>query len=139
MRPAVLTTFAFVIAACLDRPAARGSDPLPSGSTEMERLRSPDGKVDAVLYLTRTDPLSSDIQSLRLEPVGEKGEWHGIVARATHTEGKKLGLRWVSDTLLEVVYHRGHIYDFDNEWWTYRLSPNKDEVHFVELRLSKEP
>lgn len=123
------------ILACADR----SPDPLPSDATEIERVRSPDGKVDAVIYLTPTDPLSSDIQSLRLEPVGEKGEWHGIVARATHTQGKKLGLRWASDTLLEVIYHRGHIYDFDNQWWTYRLSPNKKEVHFVELRLVKEP
>ena len=50
-------------------------------------------------------------------------------------QGKKLGLRWLSDTLLGVVYRHGHIYDFDNQWWTYRLSPNNDEVHFVELRL----
>src|SRR3954468_11275803 len=88
----------------------------PSDSKEIERVRSPDGKVDAVVYLTLTDPLSSDIQSVRLEPVGEKVEWHGIVARATHTDGKKLGLRWLQDTVLEIVYRRGHIYDFDNQW-----------------------
>ena len=123
-----------LILSCADR----SPDPLPSDATEIDRVRSPDGRVDAVIYLTPTDPLSSDVQSLRLEPVGEKGEWHGIVARATHTQGKKLGLRWVSDTLLEVIYHRGHIYDFNNEWWTYRLSPNKKEVRFVELRLVKE-
>jgi hypothetical protein len=115
-----------------------GEDWLPSDSEEIDRVRSPDGKVDAVIFLTRTDPLSSDIQTIRLEPVGKRAEWHGIVARATHTQGK-LGLRWVTDTLLEVVYHRGHIFDFDNEWWTYSLSPNKAAAHFVELRLSKEP
>jgi hypothetical protein len=111
----------------------------PPSDKEIERVRSPDGKVDAVIYLTLTDPLSSDIQSVRLEPVGEKLEWHGIVVRATHTDGKKLGLRWVQDTVLEIVYSRGHIYDFDNQWWTYRIAPNKDEAHFVELRLSREP
>ena len=130
MRAAVLTTLALVIPACVDREP----DPLPSGSTEIERLRSPDGKVDAVLYLTRTDPLFRYSIPSAGAP-GEKPEWHGIVARATHTQGKKLGLRWLSDTLFEVVYRRGHIYDFDNQWWTYRLSPNNDEVHFVELRL----
>jgi hypothetical protein len=118
--------------------ACGGRGTLPSDSEEIDRVRSPDGKVDAVIYVTPTDPLSSDIQSVRLEPVGEKAEWHSIVARATHTQGK-LGLRWRSDTLLEVVYRRGHIYDFNNEWWTYSLSPNKDQVRIVELQLSKEP
>jgi hypothetical protein len=133
MRAAVLTILALWSVACCDY-----DDWLPSDSKEIDRVGSPDGKVDAVLLLTRTDPLSSDVQTVRLEPVGEKAEWHGIMARAAHTHGK-LGLRWGSDTLLEIVYRRGHIYDFNNEWWTYKLSPNKDEVRFVELRLSKEP
>jgi len=134
MRAAVLLGFVLLIAAC-----GRNGHHLASDSKEIDRVRSPDGKVDAVLYLTPTDPLSSDIQSVRLEPVGEKLEWHGIVARAEHTDGKKLGLRWVQDTVLEIVYAHGHVYDFNNEWWTYSLSPNKDEPHFVELRLSREP
>jgi len=75
---------------------------------------------------------------VRLEPVGEKLEWHGIVARATHTD-TNLAMRWLSDTLLEIAYRHGHIYDFDNQWWTRKLSPGKDQVHFVELRLSQEP
>jgi hypothetical protein len=133
MRAAVLMILGLASVACSDHDGW-----LPSDSQEIDRIRSPDGKVDAVIYLTPTDPLSSDIQSVRLEPVGEKGEWHGIVARAAHTHGR-LGLRWASDTLLEIVYRRGHIYDFNNQWWTYKLSPTKDQVHFVELRLSKEP
>src|SRR5690349_18875442 len=119
MRLAVILGSALFTLACADH-----SNPLPSDSIELERLRSPDGKVDAVLYLTPTDPLSSDIQSVRLEPVGAKGEWHGIVARAERTPGE-LGMRWLSDTLLEIVYRGGHIYGFNNEWYTYQLSPKK--------------
>jgi hypothetical protein len=136
MRAAALLAFGLSILGCPDR--SDPPDPLSSDAREIDRLRSPDGKVDAVLSVTPTDPLSSDIQSVRLEPVGVKAEWDGIVARATHNPGK-LGMRWLSDTLLLITYRGGHIYDFDNLWWTYKLSPKKDEVHFVELRLSKEP
>jgi hypothetical protein len=132
MRAPVLLSFLLLIAAC-----ANGHQ-LASDSTELDRIRSPDGRVDAVLYLTPTDPLSSDIQTVRLEPVGVPAEWHGIVARAERTEGK-LALRWLSDTLVEIVYRGGHIYDFNNEWWSYKLSPQKGEAHIVELRLSKKP
>ena len=135
MRAAVLLAFGLSILACPDRPDP--PDPLPSDK-EIDRLRSPDGKVDAVLYVTPTGPLSSDVQSVRLEPVGVKAEWDGIVARVTHNPGY-LAMRWLSDTLLLITYRGGHIYDFDNQWWTYKLSPKQDEVHFVELRLSKEP
>jgi hypothetical protein len=75
---------------------------------------------------------------VRLEPVGVKAEWDGIVARATHNPGY-LGMRWLAETVLLITHRGGHIYDFDNQWWTYRLSPKQHEVHFVELLLRKEP
>jgi hypothetical protein len=131
MRAGTFMTLMLATSACAER-----AEPLPSDSKEIERSRSPDGKVDAILYVTPTDPLSSDIQSVRLEPVSLKAQWHGIIARATHTQGK-LGLRWRADTLLEIVYRRGHIYDFNNQWWAYGLT-KKDEPHFVEIQLSKE-
>jgi hypothetical protein len=133
-----LVRSAALLVSVLTLPACPGGgNQLPSDSKQLERLRSPDGKVDAVLYLTPTDPLSSDVQTVRLEPVGAKGEWHGIVARARYAQGP-LGMRWLSDTLLEITYRGGHVYDFDNEWWTYQVSP-KNSLRMVELLLRKQP
>jgi hypothetical protein len=133
MRSATLTSLAVMTFAC-----GGGRGYLASNAKELGRHRSPNGKVDAVLYLTPTDPLSSDVQTVRLEPVGAKGDWHGIVARAEHIDGR-LGMQWLSDTLLEITYQSGHIYDFDNQWWTYQFSPKKDDPYFVELLLKKQP
>ena len=108
----------------------------PRKDIEEQRLRSPDHRVDAVLYRTPTDPLSSDILSIRLEPVGAKLEWDGVVLHATHTDSA-FAMRWAADRLLEVTYARGHLSGFDNEWWTYRLDPHNRRAYFVEIRLIK--
>jgi hypothetical protein len=115
-----------------DTPSTLGQD------TEEQRLRSPDGKVDAILNRTPTDPLSSDVLSIRLEPVGVKQEAKGDVLYATHTDST-FAMRWAASRLLEVTYAAGHIYDFDNEWWTYQLGPKHEHAYFVEIRLIKRP
>jgi hypothetical protein len=114
-------------------------EPTPSNfgqDTEEQRLRSPDGKVDAVLDRTPTDPLSSDVLSIRLEPVGTKPESNGVVLYATHTDSA-FAMRWAANRLLEVTYSAGNIYDFDNQWWTYRLDPKHENAYFVEIQLIK--
>ena len=126
--PLVLLLGLHFLAGCGTRPSV----------IEEKRLRSPDGKVDAVLYRTPTDPLSSDILSIRLEPVGAKLEWDGVVLHATHTD-TTFAMRWAAERLLEVTYAKGHLSGFDNEWWTYRLDPQNRSAYFVEIRLIKQP
>ena len=103
---------------------------------EEQRIRSPDGKVDAILERTPTDPLSSDVLSVRLAPVGAKLEWEGVILYATHTDST-FKMRWLADRLLEISYGTGHMSGFDNEWWTYRLDPKGENAYFVEIRLIK--
>ena len=110
----------------------------PRKDIEEQRLRSPDDRVDAVLYRTPTDPLSSDILSIRLEPVGAKLEWDGVMLYATHTDSA-FAMRWAADRLLEVTYAHGHLSGFENEWWTYRLDPRSRRAYFVEIRLIRLP
>jgi len=73
----------------------------PRKDIEEQRLRSPDDRVDAVLYRTPTDPLSSDILSIRLEPVGAKLEWDGVMLYATHTDSA-FAMRWAADAFLRL-------------------------------------
>lgn len=110
---------------------------LVSGSEiEEQRVRSPDGRVDAILERTPTDPLSSDVLSIRLAPVGAKLEWEGVVLYATHTD-TTFKMRWAADRVFEISYGTGHMFGFDNEWWTYRLDPKRETAYFVEIRLIK--
>jgi hypothetical protein len=104
---------------------------------EEQRLRSPDGNVDAILDRTPTDPLSSDVWTIRLEPVGVKRESKDVL-HATHTDSV-FAMRWAADRLLEVTYSTGNIYDFDNQWWTYQLHPRHKNAYFVEIRLINRP
>jgi hypothetical protein len=84
---------------------------------------------------TVTDPLSSDIFSVRLEPVGVQPDDERDLLRAEHTG---LGIRWVQDRVLEVSYSQGEISGFYNLWWTRRFDP-EGETYFVELLLVKRP
>ena len=112
----------------------RGTSARPP--TEEQRIRSPDGRVHAVVYRTRTDPLSSDVLSVRLEPIGAKAEHDQAVLHAEHTS---LRIRWLQDRLLEVAYSQGEISAFYNTWWTQRLDPEGKSTYFVEVVLVKRP
>jgi hypothetical protein len=125
VRIALLATVALGCRGALARPPA-----------EEQRIRSPDGRVDAVVYRTRTDPLSSDVLSVRLEPIGARAEHDQAVLHAEHTG---LKIRWLQDRLLEVAYNQGEISGFYNTWWTREVDPAGNATYFVEVLLVKRP
>lgn len=101
---------------------------------ELNRVTSPDGRVDAILAEVITDSLSANGYAVYLAPAGTKLDLQSPVFErksfyANRIDG--LQLIWREPKFLEIRYTRGDIFDFRNNW---RL----DSDYVVEVRLKPE-
>jgi hypothetical protein len=118
--------FTVAVAACDFRSEA-------AKRQEIGRVRSPDGRVDAVLEYVTTDPLSHDIQELYLVPARATPQFGNEirVMYASHLS-RPLTLRWRGDSIVAIGFAEAKIAGFTNVWYgPYQ----RDSTRLVELRL----
>jgi hypothetical protein len=95
---------------------------------ELQRVRSPDGKVDAVLVLRPTGTVAPDVYQIYIVAHDSPVTWTYMVL-----SGDKMvnpHLVWKTARLLEFFYSQAHIVTFKNAWECPIL-----ETHPVEIRL----
>lgn len=104
---------------------------------EIQRLRSPDGKVDAVLVRCNGGATTSYSYRLSLVPPGGKNEDGDETLLADHVSN--LELSWAKPKFLEIHYQQARIFRFSNFWESAKIENGR---YIVEIRLvpaSSEP
>jgi hypothetical protein len=101
---------------------------------EVRRIRSPDGRVDAVLVRTNagaTTPFGWDVYVV---PAGEHPSKKDENFAADELTPDSLSIRWLRPKVLEIAYDHARIYHFSSFW----ESPKVDNYGYVvELRLRR--
>jgi len=101
--------------------------------TEIQRVKSPDGKVEAVNVQSNCGATTAYSEQVYIVPMGGKFPTEGKFAQfiADHTDG--LEIVWREQKVLEVRYNKARIFKFSNFW------ESKDVENFeyvVEIRLN---
>ncbi len=101
---------------------------------EIDRVTSPDSKVDAVHIRGNCGATTSFTDHVFLVPKGEKtpdpaDDFQCLLA--DHTSGLKL--IWTDAKVLDIIYREARIYRFTNFWHTEKLD---NYSHIVEIRLN---
>jgi hypothetical protein len=112
---------------------------LKSPHKEIERVKSPDGLVDAILVEVETDPLSANGFIICLAPSGTDLEnltrsYEPNIFYANRLQHLKLV--WREPKFLEIRYNRAAVLRFRNYHWMTGIGGQ--ESYKVELRLMPE-
>ena len=112
---------------------------LKSPHKEIERVKSPDGLVDAILIEIETDPLSANGFIICLAPSGTDikhltRSYEPNIFYANRLQD--LRLVWREPKLLEIRYKRAAVLRFRNNHWIRGVGGQ--EAYEVELRLMPE-
>lgn len=120
-------TAVLLLAASCDEAAFQGE--------ETHRVRSPDGRVDAVVIAGSVDATTPTVHRLHIVPAEQPIDRDAaLLLSADHVEG--LAISWRRDRFLDLHYSEGRIFAFSNFW----QSPDIDDWSYVvELRLNPPP
>ncbi len=103
---------------------------------EVERVTSPDNKVDAVIIKKNYGATASFIYDIYIVPKGKKVDLGKPEFRADHVE--KLSLNWSQNKLLQIKYKNARIFHFSNFWQSKEVD-NFSYVVEIQLKpLSKD-
>ncbi len=105
--------------------------------TELKRVTSPDGTIDAVLIEADGGATVATANRVCLVLHGQKlppDQLSEAILLADHCQ--QLDLKWRGNRLLSVLYHKARIFQFSNFWLSEPLNPKTD---MVELRLEVLP
>lgn len=86
----------------------------PCNQTEVERVKSTDGKVQAVLIKSDCGATTSVVYSVYMVGAGKKAEEKDLLFKADHIEG--FSLFWREPKFLEIKYKQARIFQFMNFW-----------------------
>lgn len=100
---------------------------------EMQRARSPDNQVDAVLVRINGGATTAFAWNLYLVPAGAKAEGHSTFNADVRTSDP-VTLAWKAPGLLEVAYPEARINEFTNAW---SAQVSSDSTYHVELMLRR--
>ena len=112
---------------------------LKSPHKEIERVKSPDGLVDAILIEVETDPLSSNVFIICLAKSGTRvedlaGSSEPNIFKANRLQDLKL--IWSEPKFLQISYKNAAVLAFRNYHWMTGVEGQ--ESYKVELRLLPE-
>jgi len=101
---------------------------------EMQRVRSPDDQVDAVLVRINGGATTALTWNLYLVPAGAKAEGRESF-NADRMSGDSLAVSWKAPGVLEIAYPSGTIHHFTNSWRTSRVGDSTVQVELTLRRL----
>ena len=119
----VLTIFFLAIFAC--------SLLSPCSQSEVERVKSPDNKVEAVLVKNDCGATTSETYNVYVVSIGEKIVKNKSVFNADHVDN--LSLFWRKAKYLEIKYNQARIFHFENFWQSKKV---ENFSYVVEIRES---
>lgn len=100
-------------------------------SEEIERIKSPDGRVELVVTQSSGGATTSTLYKVFLVPTGQPPKENEEKFIADHIQG--MSIEWSKAGLVSIGYREARIYKFSNFW----VSKDLDEAHYVvELKLS---
>lgn len=102
--------------------------------TEMDRLTSPDGKVDCVLVQRNCGATTSYVYNIFLVSKGKSIGKADPVFRADHV--KDLTMQWQATKRLELRYKEARIFHFSNFWQSRDVDNFAYVVEINEVSLS---
>jgi hypothetical protein len=107
-----------------------GCRPLPLllESKELQRVTSPDGRVDAVLVVRLEPTVSPNGYEVYIVPHNQKPEQRYLVLGGEKFENARVA--WRRARFLEIYYTQGCINVYHNSWQT-----RDDLSYYVEIRL----
>jgi hypothetical protein len=108
--------------------AVSGCSFLAGPLTELQRVTSPDGRVDAVVAERATGATVATPTLLFLGPKGARLEDMAERIAADHAGGASV--RWIEDRFLEFSFNTARIYRFTNFWYF-----QNDAEYVVEIKL----
>jgi DNA/RNA-binding domain of Phe-tRNA-synthetase-like protein len=86
----------------------------PCNETQVERVKSPDGKVEAVLVKKDCGATTSESFNVFIVGSGNKTEEKDLIFKADHVDG--FSLTWRDSKFLEIKYKQARIFHFMNFW-----------------------
>lgn len=81
---------------------------------ELERIKSPDGKVEAVLVERDSGPTTSSVFKIFIVLIGETYKDSNLVFVGDHID--QLSVKWRKAKFLDIKYKEGRIFEFCNFW-----------------------
>ncbi len=101
--------------------------------TELKRVTSPYGTLDAVLIEADEDATVATANQVCLVLHGQKLTSDQLSeANLVADHGQQFDLKWRGNRLLSILYHKARIFQFSNFW---QIEPLNPETETVELRL----
>lgn len=107
----------------------------PCHDTELERIKSPDNKVEVVLVQRDCGATTSKSFNVFVVGTGKKTQADDLVFKADHIEG--LSLLWREPKFLEIKYKQARIFQFMNFWQTKDVDNFAYVVEVRETPLSQ--
>ena len=107
----------------------------PCNQTEANRLKSPDGKVEAVQVKSDCGATTSESISVFVVGSGKETEESDLVLSADHTES--FSLLWRESKFLEIKYKQARIFQFTNFWQSKDIDNFSYVVEVRETPLSR--
>lgn len=86
----------------------------PCTETQAERVKSTDGKVEAVLVKKNCGATTSESFNVFIVGSGNKTEEKDLIFSADHVDG--FSLSWRDTKFLEIRYKQARIFQFTNFW-----------------------
>ncbi len=107
----------------------------PCNQIEANRIKSPDGTVEAVLVKNDCGATTSESLSVFVVGSGKETEESDLVFKADHTDS--LSLLWRETNFLEIKYKQARIFQFTNFWQSKDVDNFRYVVEVREISLSR--